>query len=394
MLPKQPSTKGPAEMFTGDVWLDVIAKGEAPSRMRVNTVRFSPGARTAWHAHAVGQTLHVIEGIGLIQSRGGDVVEIRPGQTIHTPPDEWHWHGAAPDHFMAHLAMWEAPGDGPESSWGDHVTDEVRGSWTRHGRGPPPAPPLLSRAPAAPPAPMCGRGAAAARSAHLRLRLVRRVPGLAVRSGRRAGPRRRRAARPCGPSRPPRPQPLPMPAGSLLGLPDAGLAAAARSHDPRHRPRRARAGPHRHRCRLGHRPARLPHLASSSPSPPDLDPYELTAAQLRQFALGTRCRRVRATLCAGASFADGTFGSPTSAAGRDGGPRHSRALADLSASSPAAGARRGMATSTGCRACPDHGAADLRLSWPAGATRRAVRRSTPASSWRRPIEPRSVWPRG
>ena len=55
------------------------------------------------------------------------VVEIRPGQTIHTPPDEWHWHGAAPDHFMAHLAMWEAPGEGPESSWGDHVTDEEYG---------------------------------------------------------------------------------------------------------------------------------------------------------------------------------------------------------------------------------------------------------------------------
>ena len=126
-LPKRPSTKGPAEMFTGDVWLDVIAKGEAPSRMRVNTVRFSPGARTAWHAHAVGQTLHVIEGIGLVQSRGGEVAEIRPGQTIHTPPGEWHWHGAAPDHFMAHLAMWEAPAEGPESSWGDHVTDEEYG---------------------------------------------------------------------------------------------------------------------------------------------------------------------------------------------------------------------------------------------------------------------------
>ena len=62
--PKTPTTKGPATMFTGDVWFDVIAKGEAPSRMRVNTVRFSPGARTAWHAHAVGQTLHVVEGIG------------------------------------------------------------------------------------------------------------------------------------------------------------------------------------------------------------------------------------------------------------------------------------------------------------------------------------------
>ena len=83
--PKQPSTKGPTEMFTGDVWFDVIAKGEEPSRMRVNTVRFSPGARTAWHSHAVGQTLHVTDGIGLIQSRGGDVIEIHPPRRPSTP---------------------------------------------------------------------------------------------------------------------------------------------------------------------------------------------------------------------------------------------------------------------------------------------------------------------
>jgi quercetin dioxygenase-like cupin family protein len=126
LLPKQPTTKGPAGMFTGDVWFDVIAKGEEPSRMRVNTVRFSPGARTAWHAHAVGQTLHVTEGLGRVQARGGEVIEIRPGDVIHTPPGEWHWHGAGPDDFMTHTAMWEAPapGTGPESEWGDLVTDE------------------------------------------------------------------------------------------------------------------------------------------------------------------------------------------------------------------------------------------------------------------------------
>jgi quercetin dioxygenase-like cupin family protein len=126
ILPKQPSVKGPAQMFTGDVWFDVIANGEEPSRMRVNVVRFAPGARTAWHSHAVGQTLHVTEGIGLTQSSGGEVTEIRPGQTIYTPPGEWHWHGAAPDHFMSHLAMWEGPGEGhgPESEWGELVRDE------------------------------------------------------------------------------------------------------------------------------------------------------------------------------------------------------------------------------------------------------------------------------
>jgi quercetin dioxygenase-like cupin family protein len=119
--PKRPSTKGPAEMFTGDVWFDVIAQRE---RLRVNLVRFAPGARTAWHRHANGQTLHVTDGRGLVQSRGGEVVEIRAGDTVDTPPGEWHWHGAAPDHFMAHLAMWESLGEGqagPETEWGHHV---------------------------------------------------------------------------------------------------------------------------------------------------------------------------------------------------------------------------------------------------------------------------------
>ncbi len=122
-LPKQSSTRGGADRFTGDVWFDVIARGEEPSRMRVNTVRFAPGARTAWHAHAVGQTVHVTAGVGRIQSRGGRLHELRPGDTVHTPPGEWHWHGAAPDHFMVHLAMWEAPAEGPESEWGEQVTD-------------------------------------------------------------------------------------------------------------------------------------------------------------------------------------------------------------------------------------------------------------------------------
>jgi quercetin dioxygenase-like cupin family protein len=118
------TTKGPAAIFTGDVYFDVIVKGEEPSRVRVNAVHFTPGARTAWHSHAVGQTLHVTEGIGLVQSRGGAIVVIRPGDTVYTPPGEWHWHGAADGHFMTHLAVWEAPNSGQESEWSDLVTDE------------------------------------------------------------------------------------------------------------------------------------------------------------------------------------------------------------------------------------------------------------------------------
>ena len=124
ILPKTPTTKGPAEWFTGDVWFDVIIRGEAPSRVRVNTVRFAPGARTAWHRHAAGQTLHVTDGVGLIQARGSEVTVIRPGDVIYTPPGEWHWHGGSPDNFMVHTAIWEGVDSSePETEWGDHVTD-------------------------------------------------------------------------------------------------------------------------------------------------------------------------------------------------------------------------------------------------------------------------------
>ena len=119
-LPKQPTVKGPAEWFTGDVWFDVIARSETA---RVNAVRFAPCARTAWHSHASGQTLHVTDGVGLIQSRGGDVQVIRPGDVIWTPPGEEHWHGAAPDRFMVHTAIWE----GDETTWGDLVTEAEYG---------------------------------------------------------------------------------------------------------------------------------------------------------------------------------------------------------------------------------------------------------------------------
>lgn len=123
ILTKQPTVKARAERFTGDVWLDQFARGEEPSRIRAAFVHFAPGARNAWHVHAVGQTLHVTEGLGRVQARGGDVFEIRPGDTIHTPPGEWHWHGAAPDHFMTHLSVFEAPAEGPESEWGEQVSD-------------------------------------------------------------------------------------------------------------------------------------------------------------------------------------------------------------------------------------------------------------------------------
>jgi len=125
--PRQATEKAPPERFTGDAWIDLIVRGDGPSRIRASYVRFAPGARNAWHAHAVGQTLHVTEGFGRIQARGGEVLEIRPGDTIQTQPGEWHWHGAAPDRFMTHLTVFEAPAEGPETVWGEQVSDAEYG---------------------------------------------------------------------------------------------------------------------------------------------------------------------------------------------------------------------------------------------------------------------------
>jgi quercetin dioxygenase-like cupin family protein len=123
---KQATQRGGPDRFIGDAWIDMIA---STGHLRVAVVRFAPGARNAWHSHALGQTLHVTEGVGLTQSRGGEIVEIHAGDTVNAAPNEWHWHGAAPDHFMTHLAIFEAPGDGtPESQWGDHVGDEEYGA--------------------------------------------------------------------------------------------------------------------------------------------------------------------------------------------------------------------------------------------------------------------------
>ncbi|GAA2119919.1 cupin domain-containing protein [Kitasatospora saccharophila] len=124
----RPTSKAPGDWFTGDVWWDVIAAGRAPSRLRANLVRFAPGARTHWHAHAVGQTLHVVSGTALIGTRDGTLFEARPGETVSCPPGEEHWHGAAPDRFTEHVALWETTDDGtPETTWAEPVTDEQYG---------------------------------------------------------------------------------------------------------------------------------------------------------------------------------------------------------------------------------------------------------------------------
>ena len=118
-----PSRRTPAENFTGTVWQDPIIEAPAPARIRGAWVRFEPKARTAWHTHPLGQTLHVVSGVGRVQLWGEPIREIRPGDTVWIAPGEKHWHGAAPDIAMMHIALQEAL-DGKHVEWMEHVSDE------------------------------------------------------------------------------------------------------------------------------------------------------------------------------------------------------------------------------------------------------------------------------
>ena len=125
IIKRPPTAKGPASTFTGDVWVDGIYSGRL-DQARLAVVRFAPCARSHWHSHRLGQTLHILDGIALLGSRDGTVIEARPGDTIYTAPAEEHWHGAADDRFMAHLVLMEGDGDdAPQTVWGEAVTDDV-----------------------------------------------------------------------------------------------------------------------------------------------------------------------------------------------------------------------------------------------------------------------------
>jgi quercetin dioxygenase-like cupin family protein len=116
--------RGNGDWFTGTVWQDPIVEAPEPARLRAVRVTFEPGARTAWHTHPLGQTLHVVSGIGRAQTWGGPVRELKPGDTVWIPPQEKHWHGASPTHGMVHIAMQEAL-DGVHVTWLEKVPDDV-----------------------------------------------------------------------------------------------------------------------------------------------------------------------------------------------------------------------------------------------------------------------------
>jgi len=118
----QPSQKGSADWFTGQVRLDPLHAAEAPARVSAASVTFEPGARTAWHTHPLGQILVVTAGCGWTQCEGEPIVEIRAGDVVVCPPGHRHWHGASPTTSMTHIAIQEALNGSPVT-WMEHVTD-------------------------------------------------------------------------------------------------------------------------------------------------------------------------------------------------------------------------------------------------------------------------------
>lgn len=119
----QPSGKGPAENFTGNVRVDPLFAAQAPGRVSGGLVTFEPGARSAWHTHPLGQTLIITAGCGWVQSQGGPKRIIRPGDVVSCPPNEKHWHGATATTGMSHIALQEAL-DGKAVEWLEKVSDE------------------------------------------------------------------------------------------------------------------------------------------------------------------------------------------------------------------------------------------------------------------------------
>jgi quercetin dioxygenase-like cupin family protein len=118
----RPTRRAPKEYFTGSVWQDPIIEAAAPARIVSTRVAFEPGSRTNWHSHPLGQTLYVISGVGRVQSFGGPVRAIRPGDVVWIPPGEKHWHGGSPANGMVHIAMQESL-DGSYATWMEPVTE-------------------------------------------------------------------------------------------------------------------------------------------------------------------------------------------------------------------------------------------------------------------------------
>jgi 4-carboxymuconolactone decarboxylase len=140
----QPSRQGPAENFTGSVRVEPLFQPNAPARALGALVTFEPGARTAWHSHPLGQTLIVTAGTGRVQRWGDPVGELRQGDVVWIPPGQKHWHGAAHNSSMAHIAIVEAL-DGKSADWMEKVSDAQYGAPLRAQGPATPAPGAQAR---------------------------------------------------------------------------------------------------------------------------------------------------------------------------------------------------------------------------------------------------------
>lgn len=123
----RPSNKANPDWFTGTVWMDPIIDAPEPARVNALRVSFEPAARTAWHTHPLGQTLHVLSGVGRVGLRGQAPQQIGAGDSVWIPPGEEHWHGAAPTTGMVHLAIQEKEGDSA-ATWLEQVSDADYGA--------------------------------------------------------------------------------------------------------------------------------------------------------------------------------------------------------------------------------------------------------------------------
>ena len=126
-LPLTHTATGPDTSFTGHVLMESIRGPRGGSRAAMNHVLFAPGARTHWHWHPVGQTLHCTAGVGLVVTRSGEVLTLEPGRTVWIPPREEHWHGATAESLMSHIAVQEADEGDETVFWLEPVTDEELG---------------------------------------------------------------------------------------------------------------------------------------------------------------------------------------------------------------------------------------------------------------------------
>jgi quercetin dioxygenase-like cupin family protein len=119
----QPSAKGPADWFTGNVRIDPLFPANDTAHFSGAYVTFEPGARSHWHTHPTGQHLIITAGVGRTQEAGGPIEEIKAGDVIWCSPTVKHWHGAAPTTAMTHIAI-TGTLNGKNVEWMEKVTDQ------------------------------------------------------------------------------------------------------------------------------------------------------------------------------------------------------------------------------------------------------------------------------